>query len=88
MKQFKIYAGLGGSFGGATYQGTFEFKDEDEACLEAFSMACELYESYSGAIGSRCVDDIIEDDGVDEEVACEIYSEERESWLSYYVTEV
>lgn len=36
MRKFKLYAGLGGSFGGATLQGVYEYRDEQEAEQAAY----------------------------------------------------
>ena len=87
MKKFKIYAGLGGGFGGATYSYTDEFESEDEASKAAWESAIESYEGYCGLHGLREVGDIMEEDKVDEDEAIEIYNEERETWLDYYVVE-
>lgn len=45
MKQFNIYAGLGGGFGGASYRGTGEFKSLADAEQEAYELAIEEYQS-------------------------------------------
>lgn len=47
MPKYKIYAGLNGSFGGANYiHTTDESYSEEEANLEAYEIACDLYENY------------------------------------------
>lgn len=86
--KFKIFAGLGGGFGGASYEGTFDYSNEQEAYDDAYSRAIECYGSYEGMHGLRSIEDIMDEDGVDEEEAEEIYSEERESWLDYWVEQV
>ena len=90
MAWFKIYAGMGGSFGGAIYHGTYEYNDAQEASLEAYSLAVEDYEGYAGYYGvlsrENCREDIIESFGyepTDEEVE-DRYQEEIESWIEYY----
>ena len=88
MGIYKIYAGLSGGFGGAQYICTEEFDTRDCAESYAFESACEIYDSYEGLYGLRPVDDIIAEDDVDEERALEIYQEERDSWIDYYVKEV
>ena len=88
MGIYKIYAGLSGGFGGAHYTCTEEFDTRDCAESYAFESACEIYDSYEGLYGLRPVDDIISKYDVDEERALEIYQEERESWIDYYVKEV
>lgn len=84
MEKYNIYAGLGGSFGGASFVATEEFKDENEAWEYAYDYAVEIYESYAGYHGIRTVEDIMEEDEVDESEAIEIYQEEIEDWVEYY----
>ena len=91
MKQkYNIYAGLGGSFGGASYHGTGEFKSEEEASQVAYEIARGEYESYEGYHGIKDWSDIAEDNNLDpddednfEEID-ELYNEEIESWIEYY----
>lgn len=88
MKKFNIYAGLGGSFGGASYHGTGDFKSLADAENEAYQLAVEEYESYSGCHGLLSWGDIADENGLDytEDSAeiDELYIEEMESWLDYY----
>lgn len=88
MKKFNIYAGLGGSFGGASYQGTGDFKSLADAENEAYQLAVEEYESYSGCHGLLSWGDVADENGLDytEDSAeiDELYIEEMESWLDYY----
>jgi hypothetical protein len=80
-----LYYGLGGGFGGARNSKAFVGSKED-AEMEAWRSACEEYESYDGLHGLRSVSDIMEEDGIeDEEEAEEIYNEEKEGWLEYWV---
>ena len=83
-KTWKIYAGLNGGFGGASFIRNFTGTKE-EAEKEAYNDAIESYESYEGLHGLRTVDEIMDEDNVDEEEAQEVYNEEREGWLDYYV---
>lgn len=97
MKQYNIYAGLGGSFGGANYQFTTLCETEDEALGEAFESACEEYEQYSGlhglpgwedAVHEYCENNNLSEDELTDEDSQEIeecYNDTRESWLDYYV---
>lgn len=100
MKQYNIYAGLGGSFGGANYQYTGFYETEDEAVDDAFQAACEDYDQYSGVHGLPSWEDAVEDyctnlgidpedfDKDDSEVLQEVeeyYDGARESWLCYRV---
>ena len=87
MAKFRIKYALGGGFGGTRNKDweTVEAENEEEANEIARESAIDEYERYSGMYGLRSVDQIMEEDDVDEEVAIEIYEEERESWLDYKV---
>ncbi len=99
MPWYKIYAGLGGSFGGTSYCGTYEYNSIDEALDDAYHMAEEEYQSYEGCHGIMSPADIEEDlhdsgfvteDMTEDEIADMIdnyYHEEIESWISYEVRE-
>lgn len=91
MPWFKIYAGLGGGFGGANYQGTYEFDTHEDAEQAAYEQAVKEYKSYEGNYGimdweeckEACIDEAgwdSDDDSVDA-----YYQEEIESWIDYYV---
>ena len=93
MAWYKVYAGLGGGFGGANYQGTFEYDSYKEAMDDACRMAEEEYQSYEGNYGlpdwDECREDLIEsgwEDPSDDDVNDE-YRENIESWIDYYVDE-
>jgi hypothetical protein len=93
MAKFKIYAGLGGGFGGSDYLGIHEFPNEDEAFDYAYESASEEYDGYAGLHGLRDRDEIIQEfieQGfeLDEEEIDIAYSEEKESWLDYDVKQV
>lgn len=88
--KYNIYAGLSGSFGGATYRGTLECEDIMEAEQYAYECALEEYESYSGCHGLLTWDDIAEENNLDinensVEIDC-LYTEQLEDWIEYYVT--
>lgn len=88
--KFKIYAGLGGSFGGAAYQMTEDYASMDEALADAYNLAVEEYQSYEGMYGIMSWEDCREDlEGsgfdYDDEDVDNRYQEELESWLSYYI---
>lgn len=91
MAWFKIYCGMGGSMGGARYNGTYKYADIDEATADAYRMAEEEYQSYEGHHGIMSWDDCYEDlmesnDGIepsDDDVS-DHYREEIESWIRYY----
>jgi hypothetical protein len=86
VKKWAIFAGLGGGFGGSSFE-CFETCAYEEAQSIAYEKACDSYESYVGMYGLRELSTIMEEDGVDEEEAGEIYNEEREGWLDYHVEE-
>lgn len=95
MPWFKIYAGLGGSFGGANYHGTYEYENIDEALNDAYNLAFEEYQSYEGCHGILSYEEVeadlrdsglIDDDLTDSELEDAInshYLEEVESWIEY-----
>lgn len=100
MKQYNIYAGLSGSFGGANYQYTGLYETVEEAKDDAFQAACWNYDQYRGlyklpswedAVKAYCADqgiDLEDFDEDDEEVFQEVkeyYDEAREDWLYYYI---
>lgn len=96
MKKYNIYAGLSGSFGGAQLVAEAEeFENRDAAESYAYQCAFEEYQSYEGYHGLVSYGDIWEnpedyglEEGYTEEDVEEIYREEVESWITYYVEEV
>lgn len=102
MPLFKIYAGMGGGFGGATYQYTEEFDTKEQAMAAAYESACEFYDSQEGCgcdgyseFIEEAIQNLDENDYEDEsdygnaleEYANELSSEARESWIDYWVEE-
>jgi hypothetical protein len=88
MSKYKIYYGLGGSFGGAKYNSTEEFDSYEEAMNYAYDQAVEEYERYSGRNGLQSYlqvkEVLIEEYGdMDDEEIDQAYEEEMERWLSY-----
>lgn len=100
MKRFKIYAGMGGGFGGATYECTIEAASERDAEQYAYDLAVEQYQSYEGYHGilswEECLEDLemsgfVGDDmseGEIEDIVNEHYLNEIDSWIDYYVVEL
>ena len=96
--KFKVYAGLSGGFGGATYHGTYEYNSRKEVEDDARQLAIEEYESYGGYHGLYTWDSMREEianeyydgdiDAVPEDEVDVAYCEEVEGWLSYHVKEV
>ena len=91
MAWFKIFAGMGDSFGGAQYHGTYEYEGEQEAYDDAYRIAEEEYQSYEGCHGIMSWQDCYEDlrdsfgEEPDEEDVNLHYREAIESWISFYV---
>lgn len=92
MKEYKCWYGLGGGFGGARDFEIEEFDTVEEGEQCAWELACDYYENYEGLYGLRSFGQIAEEEGLDiekdEDEINEIYNEEREPWLDYYVEEV
>lgn len=91
---FKIYAGLAGGFGGGTYCKTEEYDSDYEAEADAYELAVAEYESYEGSHGIISRDDIREnlddyglESGASEAEIEEVYKEEVESWIDYWIEE-
>lgn len=82
--KWAIFCGLSGGFGGANFTETFT-GTEAQAESRAYQAAIEEYERYEGAHGLRSSQDIMDEDGVDQEDADQIRNEEMESWLDYWV---
>lgn len=87
--KYNIYAGLGGGFGGATYKGTGDFSSRESAEEMAYQYAVEEYEMYEGLHGIRSWTDIADEECLDYEEdeykINEMYEDEKESWMEYYV---
>lgn len=91
---FKIFSGLGGGFGGATYSRTEEYVSSVEAEAEAREEAIAEYQSYEGCHGIVSWQDIednlidfgLGEDATDNEIE-EVYNQEVESWIEYWVEE-
>lgn len=92
MDRYNIYAGLGGSFGGANYKFTIEAKSKEEAEEIAYNEAVEVYQDFEGTYGimdwndcaiSLEIDPCTENDNLIAEVD-ELYNEEMENWIEYY----
>lgn len=94
-KEYNIYAGLGGGFGGATYQYTGLFNSQEEADNEAYQRACEEYDSYSGSHGLLTYEEaeaLAINEGYTpgtknfEEYISEAFQEDVENWANYYAS--
>ena len=96
MAKYRLYAGLNGSFGGAVYQGTEEFKSQQEAEWRAYDIAWEEYESYGGNHGlldrDGVYEDLLESEWIEpgaqseeeiERMVDDHYREQVEGWIVY-----
>ena len=90
--KYDLYTGMGGSMGGARYNGTYEYASEEEALKDAYNLAVEEYQSYEGYHGilswEDCKEDLIESWGEDEINDDDVeahYLENIERWIVYYV---
>ena len=84
MPKYKINYGLGGAFG--MEEEEMEFRNEEEAVQNAYELAKYAYQSYEGYHGIRSVQDVIdEEEDVSYEEAYEIYEDEVENTINYYV---
>lgn len=61
MRQYEIYAGMGGGFGGAQLHGIYEFSSAQEAERYAYDLAFDEYQSYEGSHGILSRDEVYED---------------------------
>lgn len=86
MKKFKIYAGLGGGFGGAEFIKEGEYENAYLANEDAYYEAREIYESYGGLHGLLNEEMWLEDNDSMEGYE-EAYEEDIDSWIEYYVEE-
>jgi len=81
---YTISWGLAGGFGGIQNYEVIEASSLEEAEMIVFDIACENYDSYTGASGLRNSTDIMDEEDCSEEEADEIFSEEREGWILYH----
>lgn len=96
MAKYNLYAGMGGSFGGAQFHCCEEYRTEEEASQAAYELAVEEYQSYEGMHGIASQKDITEEyceeNGVDEadltqedkDFIYDSYLNEVEGWIEYY----
>ena len=93
--KYDIYAGMGGSFGGANFIETIDAKTAEEADKYSYDQAWEEYESYAGYHGILSWDEVHDElkeagelDGMtDNEIEDFVnnhYQEEVEGWIEWY----
>jgi hypothetical protein len=100
MPKYRIFAGLGGGFGGEQYQYAEDFHNEKDANDAAYQEACQIYESQEGCgidgwneFMNEARQEISEEDFEDDEAGYESALEEwakqasdeaRETWVDYH----
>ena len=91
-KWYRLYINSVG--GGTECEGPREYKTKEDAMDDARQMAIDDYESFEGYHGIPDIGEIIEDKegyGLDEDTSedeCwEVYYEQREGWMNYWVVE-
>lgn len=89
--KFKVWAALGGGFGGCEMSEpqVMDFPSKKEAEEAAYEMACEEYDQYDGLHGLRSVEQIQEEDEIEDyDEAYEVWCDERESWLDWKIEKI
>jgi hypothetical protein len=92
MNWYRLYVdSVGGS---VVCEGPLEFSSKEIATQAAYDMAVEDYESFEGYHGIPDIGDIMGDkegyglnEDASEDECWDIYYEQRESWLNYWVEE-
>lgn len=86
-KRWRLYAGLSGGFGGASYIKTIE-ASEASAFREAEYEANEIYDRFEGMHGLfNSEDELEQNPELTEEELGEMEDEDRERWLDYHIVE-
>ena len=91
-KWYRLYVSSVG--GGDFCEGPRQYSCEYDAIEDAYQMAVEDYESFEGLHGIPDIGDIMDDkegynldEDASEEECWEVYYEQRENWLNYWVKE-
>lgn len=89
MPQYKIFAGLGGGFGGAFEVVIEEHNNLTNAIYSAYEYACNEYDSYGGMHGLFNEEDALaENPDLTEEELEEMRQEDLEAWVEYWAEEI
>lgn len=95
MAKFELFAGMGGSFGGAESCGIYEYDSLEEATMAAYELAVEEYQGYEGLHGIPSYEDVRDEyiatygeEDPDEDLVQEYYEEVISGWIEYYAYEV
>lgn len=81
--KFKIFAGLKGRFEGANYLGVKEFDSLEDAVQYARAEARDLYEVHTGLYGIKSIGTIMQEEGVKQELAEQIWLDGMSLMLDY-----
>lgn len=90
MALYNLYAGMGGGFGGATFQLQDEFDTHDAAIDYARVLAVEDYEGYAGCHGILSWDEVKDelcDENCSDQDVDDLYNEEIEGWIEYWAVD-
>lgn len=89
MPKYAIYAGLGGGFGGATFQEIIEVADQNKADEYAYELAVQEVGGYEGMYGLDSFESIQEENpDYGEEDIQEALQEQTDSWADYAAIEI
>lgn len=90
--KFWIFGGMGRGFGGPSYLGDIDAKDEEEAIRESRYLVEEDYQSYEGLHGIPSWDDVQEelrsemgDEEINEDTVEELYQQYISDNTSHWV---
>lgn len=87
-RDYNIYAGMSGGFGGASYVRTLKDVTENEANEWAYQTAIEIFEGYIGLHGIMSYEEAFEEADGDDNVAYELIQEEAERWIECWVVPI
>lgn len=102
MPFYKIYAGLGGGFGGADYRYTDGFRNRKDAEAAAYVEACDTYWMHEGSgiedwndfytqgeseVDESDFDSVEEWNEAIENWATEAQRDDMETWIEYWTEE-
>lgn len=87
MPKYKIFAGLGGGFGGAKYITTTDDVEKSYAESKAYEEACNIYYSYEGLGLFNREDELEEDPDLTDDDLDAMELDDKESWIEYWVEE-
>jgi len=88
MTKYRIFAGLGGGFGGAHEVAIEEHENLDDAEDSAYEHACNEYESYGGMHGLFTEEEALDENPeLTENELADMALEDMENWIEYWAKE-